>query len=271
MAVSLHAQYKGAILAGFVGDNDGDEPIDNLYGNVNMFRDLCDEHPIPESQIIVITDYADGDWEASDLRRLILRRQTKRDLIAAAFDTGLLSRTDVTRLSNCLSEPHNFVMFLLGQIEHSAIRDWRDPDTGETLLQRYMHAYVNATDPESDEMALFMIETIGIDPLSGNQIPAPEMLIQRGYFRSIAKLISMGIALGPIDKIIAGIDSFIGSCIYWRVHDLAHYHPTDLQQLARTITTLATAGYVCVTETIRQKITTNGFHEACPLLAIAIA
>lgn len=270
MAVSLHAQYKEAILAGFVDDNNGEEPID-AYGNVNTFRDLCDAHPIPESEICVVTYFDDGDWEECDLRRLIMRRRTKRDLITAAFDTGLLSRTDVTCLSNCLSEPYDFVMFLLGQIEYSAIRDWRDPDTGETLLQRYMHAYINVTDPESDEMALFMIETIGIDPLAGNKRPAPEMLIQRGYFRSIAKLISMGIALGPIHKVIAGIGSFIGNCIYWRAHDLAHYHPTDLEQLAHTITTLGSGGYACVTDAIRQKITTNGFHEACPLLAIAIA
>lgn len=269
MAVSLHNQYKEAILAGeFVGNG---ESVSDMYGNLNMFRDLCDTHPIPASEIIVITTYADGDWTASDLGRLIMRHETKRDLITAAFDKGVLLRTNVARLSNCLSEPHAFVMFLLEHFEYSAIRDWRDSETGETLLQRYMYAHVNITDRTSDEMALYMIETIGIDPLAGNHMPAPEMLIRKGYFRSIGKLISMGIPLGPIDKITAGIDSFIGNCVFWRESGYMDYHPTDLEQLAQTITTLTTAGYACVTDAIRQRITTNGFHEACPLLVTAIA
>lgn len=243
MAVSLYDQYREVILA----------------GNVNAFHDLCEFHPISEEETA-------GTWNAIDLRELILRAETSRDIITAAFDKEFIQKTDITHLSYCLSDSHDFVRWLLENMNHAAMRDWRAHDTGETLLQKYMYAFVNVTEQSSDDTALYMIETIGIDPLAGLHTLAPQRLIENGYFRSVAKLISMGIALEP-DMVIHALGMMISNSVYWLNNGFGEHHVGDLDRIVRMIDTLVTGGYNCLTDDMREQIITAGFHEECLALA----
>ena len=238
MAVSLYVRYREAILA----------------GDVNVFRELPE---LSQNEV--------------DLRRHILVDSTNRDLILAAFEKNIVCRRDIHILSECLNDAPDFVMWLLENMNHEAMRNYRHPETGETLLQRYMYACsVDCTALSSDATALYMIETVGIDPLVAAHTPAPELLINVGYIQSIAKLISMGVALGPIDKIIDSLNIYICNLLLWRTGCVEQYN-NGLVKLANLITMLQAAGYACLTDAIRERITTNGFCEACPALALAIA
>lgn len=228
MAVSLYVRYREAILA----------------GDVNVFRELPE---LSQNEV--------------DLRRHILVDSTSRDLILAAFEKEIVSRTDIHTLSECLNDAPDFVMWLLENMNHEAMRNYRHRETGETLLQRYMYGCsVDVTALSSDATALYMIETVGIDPLVGAHTPAPELLINVGYIQSIAKLISMGVALGPIDKIINSLNIYISNLLLWRTGFVEQYN-NGLVKLTNLITMLQSAGYACLTDEIRE------FCEACPAIA----
>lgn len=139
------------------------------------------------------------------------------------------------------------------KIDPLALCDWRCPDTDQTLLQRFMF---KSADAMRETVTVYMIETIRIDPR-----PGIHELIAYGYFRSISKIISMGIALGPIDMIISALNSLTDFVIHARSYYSDLYILSDeLNTLACMIDALITGEYNCLTNDIREKIITNNLH-----------
>lgn len=168
----------------------------------NSLEELLKLDPIPE------------DESKCDLKHLLLKQIGKLpptescELISAAFEKKIIYRKDIDFLDKSLFAHPTYVLWLLTQINHEKAREYRKCNNGKytTILDHYLRrTYVKHELSSSDETVLYMIETIGIDPLFGINPTSGldpimcrpyrstvELCIEYGYINSLKHLGSMG-------------------------------------------------------------------------------
>lgn len=227
-----------------------------LSDAVNSFRDLWATEPIARSEIV------SGHW---NLYELALREDHSQEFLEMIFEVGFIPTCSIDVidiLAQKLSSKSSHLQFLLEKMDHETMRYWRHPETNETLLERYMFAYIEILHQSSRYTASYMVNVIGI---TVGATVAPK-LIRYGYVDGVKKAISHGVIFESIP-----IYDMLEDSISLRTNGFAEYRLEHLDIIASMIQVLLDAGYDCLTTNVCDFIVGNGFHAECPALAALFA